>query len=184
MNFWDFNLFCHLCRFVFDPHCKNLFLSTNFSIGFIISNETQFNSINNCYFENFELLKKKNKTNNLIEYNFLKDTEEIINYIEQQIDIEEYFSFYIKYDDNYVNKKENFNLFLRKKNEDIVQDYDFINFNKKSLFHLLPNLFQTTRNISTIYFDLYVNETIGFFDIHGQPKLSYFWLKDFILDQR
>lgn len=173
MNFWNFNLFCYLCQYVFDPQCKDIFLSTNLSVGFIVTNITQYLEINDCELKDFNLIFDENST--LIKYNYLRDTEEIVDYIENEISVDEKFSFFINYNSLHQSKQK-FNLI--KTNNPKNKDYDFINFNKKSLFKLLPNIFETTRNISTIYFDLYINETVGFFTSGGKPKLSYYWLKD------
>lgn len=177
MNFWNYNLFCYLCMHVYDNECKDLFLTTNLTVGFMFSNITQFENINNCYLEDFKLIPKNDSQENVIEYNFLSDVEKIEDYIEKEISLEEKFSFYINY--NNIEIKNKFNE-IDKENIKAIKDYDFIAFNKKSLFKLLPNLYQTTRNISTIFFDLYINESIGFFTSEGKPKLSYYWLKDFL----
>lgn len=188
MKFWDFNIFCYICQRVFDPQCKSLFLQSNISLGFIVPNNLSFD-LDNCYFENFNLLEENVLVNNvnqtIIKYNFEEDIEEMVDYIENEIAFEESFSFYLYFNNNTKTKSIlNFNYFdyidsnSKKKTK---KDNNFILNNKKSLFKLLPNLFGTTRNISSIYFDLYIDEDNGFFDKDGNPKLSYFWLNEFLL---
>ena len=147
MNFWKFNALCYMCQTIFDPQCKNIFKESNMSLGLINNNNI---NKNNCYLENISLLdldkEKRNKT--IIKYNYNDDIEEIVDYIEKEIPLEESFSFYL-----YTNISEN--------------NLNFISGNKKSLFTLLPNLYETTRNISGIYFDTYIDENNGFFDEDG-----------------
>ena len=180
MNFWNFNLFCYLCQHVFDPECNELFWSQfrNISLGFKVSNITQFKEIDDCYLQDFQLVYENN-SEILVEYNYFMDIEKIVDYVEKEILFDENFSFFITY--NYFHlPKPIFNFLENNKKKNVKKDYSFINFNKKSLFKLLPNIFETTRNISTIYFDLYINDSVGFFTSNGEPKLSYFWIKNFL----
>lgn len=178
MNFWNFNLFCYLCQFVFDPKCKDLFKSQNISLGFKVSNMTHFDKIDNCYFQDFDVIYENDSSIFLVEYNYLNDNKKFVDFMENEISVDKILSFFINYNHFHL-PKQKFDLFETKKQDNIkLKDYDFIHFNKKSLYKLLPNIFETTRNISTIYFDLYVNDTVGFFTFEGKPKLSYYWLTD------
>lgn len=100
MNFWSFNLFCFICQRVFDPQCNNIILQSNMSFGFIVPDNKTF-ELDNCYFRNINLLEEKDiVSKKIIKYNYNENIEEIVDYIENEIALEESFSFYL-----YLSKK-------------------------------------------------------------------------------
>lgn len=173
MIFWDFNLFCYLCQFVFDSQCSNLFLSNNISLAFLYSDIQNITTTNNCYLDELNLFEfyDKNTTDNYIfEYNTNKNLDEIVDYIEKYVPLNTTISFHITYENIPI---KNFNF---EKNQ--LEDKYYLNkiySYKKSVFKLLPNLFKTTRKIGYFYFDL-----TDFFYKNDEPTTLFQWIKNYI----